>query len=83
VACEIGNRHVMLTALLRREAQMTAHLTRDLLAVSAQRAGELTAREIARVTDHGGRSAAHQGAMTSSWTRSSRIAFGRSASSSS
>jgi hypothetical protein len=39
----IGDRHVMLAALLGREAQVTADLARHLVAVAAQRTGELTA----------------------------------------
>ncbi len=40
----IGDRHVMLAALLRGEAQVTPDLTRDLIAIAAQGAREFTAR---------------------------------------
>ena len=49
----IGDRHVMLPALLRRKAHVTADLARDLVAIAAQRTSELTARQIAGKTDHG------------------------------
>jgi hypothetical protein len=44
----IRDRYVMHAALLRREAQVTAHLTRDLIAIPAQRTG------VRGPTDRGG-----------------------------
>ena len=43
----IGDRHVVLAALLRREAHVAARLVRALIAVAAQEPGELTPGEIA------------------------------------